>query len=107
MICCRHFLIEESLPPLAASSAYQICLHPFVVIFVIRGTVASAYMAIVRGSACVSNTLTISGYTTNHQIKRVSVGFDKNRMNGWAKSRYVPQGYLSIQAVKCIRSIYK
>ena len=51
--------------------------------------------------------LTISGYTTNHQIKRVSVGFDKNRMNGWAKSRYVPQGYLSIQAVKCIHSIYK
>ena len=53
MICCRHFLIEESLPPLAASSAYQICLHPFVVIFVIRGTVASVYMAIARGSACV------------------------------------------------------
>ena len=53
MICCRHFLIEESLPPLAASSAYQICLHPFVVSFVIRGTVASVYMAIAKGSAFV------------------------------------------------------
>ena len=46
------FLIEESFPPLAASSAYLVCLHPFVVIFVIRGTVASAYMAIAGGSRC-------------------------------------------------------
>ena len=53
MTCCCHFLIEESFPPLAESSAYRICLHPFVVIFVIRGTVASTYMAIARGSACV------------------------------------------------------
>ena len=60
-----------------------------------------------EGLLVSSLSVTISGYTINNQIKRVSLGFDKNRMNGWAKSRYVPQGYLSIQAVKCIRSIYK